>query len=440
MDYIQARAYVDGLNRFGGIQGLDAVRELMNRLGNPQDRLSVVQVAGTNGKGSVLAFLNEILVRAGYRTGRYTSPSVFSYREIITYNGAPIEKEVYAALMTKIRGVCETMVKEGLPQPTVFEVETALAYLYFYEKKCDIALIETGMGGELDATNVTKKNLLSILMSVSLDHTGVLGNTVEEIAAHKAGIIKPGCPVVLYGQKASVRDVIAKKASELASELIVSDERRRKEEAEGFSYRCVNGAVYKNMILEQPGEFQKKNVLCALEATEVLKRKGYWLPEQTVREAVLKTIWQGRFEKVSEHPLCYMDGAHNPDAAKQLAETVEKYFTKRKIVAIIGILADKNYRQVLDIMLPYLEAVVTVTPKNARGLDGRILQQEVQARTLAPVLYEPSVAEAWKYACRLSCSGAEQESVILAFGSLSWLGELREAIKKGEKIEDENRR
>lgn len=440
MDYTQARNYVDSLKQYGSILGLDTMKALMSRLGNPQDRLSVVQAAGTNGKGSVLAFLNEILVRAGYRTGKYISPAVFSYREIITYNGEPIEKEMYAALVTRIRDVCEAMVREGLPQPTVFEVETALAYLYFYEKQCEIALIETGMGGDMDATNVTKKNLLAILMSISLDHTKILGDTLEEIASHKAGIIKPERPVVLYGQKASVQDVIAKKAAEMKSELIVSDEKRRTEDGDGFSYICVNGAVYDKMHLGLAGEFQKKNVLCALEAAEVLKREGFSLPEQLVREAVLKTIWQGRFEKVSEHPLCYMDGAHNPDAAKQLAETAEKYFTKRKIAAIIGILVDKDYRQVLDIMVPYLAEIITITPQNARGLDGRLLQKEVQARTSAPVTYQSSVAEAWKYACTLACRYSDEESVILAFGSLSWLGQLRESIEKGVKAENEDRR
>lgn len=439
MDYTQARNYVDSLKQYGSILGLDTMKALMSRLGNPQDRLSVVQAAGTNGKGSVLAFLNEILVRAGYRTGKYISPAVFSYREIITYSGNPIEKEMYAALVTRIRDVCEAMVREGLPQPTVFEVETALAYLYFHEKKCDIALIETGMGGDMDATNITKRNLLAILMSISLDHTKILGDTLEEIAFHKAGIIKPGCPVVLYGQKASVQDVIVKKAAETVSELIVSNEERFTEDGGGFSYTCANGAVYDKMHLGPAGEFQKKNVLCALEAAEVLKREGFRLSSQTVREAVRKTTWQGRFEKVSEHPLCYMDGAHNPDAAKQLAETIEKHFTKRKIAAIIGILADKDYRQVLDIMVPYLAEIITVTPQNARGLDGRLLQKEVQARTSAPVVYQSSVAEAWEYACTLTDRYRDEESVILAFGSLSWLGDFREAVKRSKK-EDENRR
>lgn len=439
MEEKEARNYVNSLNRFGSVLGLSVMKELMKRLGNPEQHQRIIQVAGTNGKGSVLAMLTSILMEHGYRVGRYISPAVFCYEEKFTINNKTIPMKEFSKLVERIKKACDEMVCDGYVHPTSFEFETALAYLYFKEAQCDITLIETGMGGDLDATNITETNLCSVIMSISLDHTAILGNTLEEIANHKSGIIKKDSTVIVYHQSDSVLHEIEKHAKSLNATMIVTNPKGLQEQNGCYSYVCKNGVFFDKLSLPLEGVFQKNNMLCALEVMAFLNEKGYPMNLDLVKRGLEKTSWPGRFEKILDNPLCYLDGAHNPDAAMQLDLAVKKCFTNKKIIGIIGILADKDYGMVLDLMVPNLSYIGTITPNNARGLDGAVLLNEIQKRTQAASVFHKSLEDAWNWARDIYKN--EEDAVILAFGSLSWLGEFRRIIDSKEGREkDENRK
>ena len=224
MDYQQSRAYVKDADQYaGGALDLTNIKELMNRLGNPQDRLKYVHVAGTNGKGSVIAYLYTTLSDAGYRVGRYISPSVYSYREKMEVDGRAVSREAFAGYITRVAAAIEEMTEEGLAHPTPFEIETAVAFLFFAEEKCDLVILEVGMGGDLDATNIIKNTVLAVLVPISMDHQAFLGNTLAEIAQKKAGIIKPGCSVVTVGQQPETMEVIRNVCQEKGADLTETD-------------------------------------------------------------------------------------------------------------------------------------------------------------------------------------------------------------------------
>ena len=276
MDFIEAKKWIDSLSRFGSVLGLDNIYELLKRLDNPQNKLRIIHVAGTNGKGSTIAYLSSVLKEAGYKVGKYTSPVVFEYLEMYQINNTNIPEDRFSELVKKTKIAVEDMVAEGKGQPTVFEVETAMAYLYFYESSCDVAIIETGMGGDMDATNVCNKVLTSVLVSISLDHTNVLGDSLGEIAGHKAGIIKEGCPVVLYGQSEEVTSVIRQYAKKMKAPLIITKTDSVCEAP--MTYETYNGIVYEDICPSLAGVHQLKNVCTVLEVIEQIKLQGFDIP------------------------------------------------------------------------------------------------------------------------------------------------------------------
>ena len=274
MNYQECRAYIDDSAKYGSVLGLDNMREMLDRLGNPQDAVPYVHVAGTNGKGSVIAYLYTTLTRAGYKVGRYISPTLYSYRERLEIAGEKISQEAFAKYVTEISRSIDQMTAVGMDHPTPFEIETAAAFLYFKEENCDLVLLETGMGGNLDATNIVKNTKLAVLVSISMDHMSFLGNTLGEIAEKKAGIIKPGCRVVTTKQKPEAAQVIADTCKKLHVPCVVSDPDEAVLEKESvfgqtFSYKGEEFAI------SLAGVYQKENAVLALNALEELDRLGF---------------------------------------------------------------------------------------------------------------------------------------------------------------------
>lgn len=425
MTYEDAAEFADSTKKYGSILGLESIRNLMQELGNVQEQLHIIHVAGTNGKGSVCAFLSAALTEAGYRVGRYNSPAVFERREVFRIGETMISKEEYAAVFERVQTACEVLTKRGCPHPTVFEVETAAAFLWFYEKKCDLVLLETGMGGETDATNLITHPVCSVLTSIGMDHMQYLGNTIEEIAKVKAGIIKKRCPVVALKQGDSVCEVIKNKAEECGSRCVLVEVPQYMQEAPIWG-TTLQDAHYGPVHTTLGGVWQRENLSLALAVLKLLEESGYLITKEAVQSGIAKTIWHGRYEVLQIEPLFIIDGAHNPIAAKRLKETIEKDFTNREIIYIIGVLADKEHEKMLRLLLPGAKAVFTVTPDSPRALDGESLAKE--ARKYADnIWYVPDIGKAVKMAKET----AKESDVILAVGSLSYLKEVKKALGQG---------
>ena len=425
MTYEEAAEFADSTKKYGSILGLESIRNLMQELGNVQEQLHIIHVAGTNGKGSVCAFLSAALTEAGYRVGRYNSPAVFERREVFRIGETMISKEEYAAVFERVQTACEVLTKRGCPHPTVFEVETAAAFLWFYEKKCDLVLLETGMGGETDATNLITHPVCSVLTSIGMDHMQYLGNTIEEIAKVKAGIIKKGCPVVALKQGDSVCEVIKNKAEECGSRCILVEVPQYMQEVPIWG-TTLQDVHYGSVHTALGGVWQRENLSLALAVLKLLEESGYLITKDAVQSGIAKTIWHGRYEVLQTEPLFIIDGAHNPIAAKRLKETIEKDFTNREIIYIIGVLADKEHEKMLRLLLPGAKAVFTVTPDSPRALDGEILAKE--ARKYADtVWYVPDIRKA----VEMAKETAKESDVILAVGSLSYLKEVKKALGQG---------
>lgn len=428
MNYQQARQYLDTHNQKGIVLGLETMQELMRRLGNPQDQVKFIHVAGTNGKGSVVALTSNILAQAGFVTGRYCSPSVFCYEEKIQVYANKTEKWQYiskadvAQLLTQISKVAEEMEQDGLPYPTVFELETAMAFCYFAKKKCDYVLLETGMGGDLDATNIVTTTCCSVLVSIDIDHSKILGSTLAEIAGHKSGIIKAGRDVVTMEQKLEAQRVIEKRAKELGCKFVSTTRKDSIVLSATPKGQLISYKEFPKIQTQLLGVFQKDNIAVVLEVVKCLREQGVLISDDVLVNGIYETKWPGRLEVVGEKPWILLDGAHNPDAAVKLAESLQKYFTNKKIVYIMGVLGDKDYKKVLSYLCPQGKAFFTITPNNARALPAKKLKQAIEEVVFdIPVKDMNSFEEALTQAKIV----AEEDGVIVACGSLSFLGELR---------------
>lgn len=424
MNYKEARAYIEETTKFGSILGLNTIRKLLEILHNPQDKLKFVHVAGTNGKGSTVAFISEILKSADYKVGRYVSPSVFTYREKIQINGKNIEKEEFAKIVALVKKAVTKMVIDGFSHPTSFEIETAVAFYYFYMKKCDIVVLETGMGGRLDATNIIKNTVCSVFTSISMDHMGFLGNTIEEIAENKAGIIKKGASIITTNQTKKVVSVLMEEAKQYDEEIILADGRKAYNIKATYEKQLYSYKQYTDLTISLSGSYQISNSILAIETVTALSKAGFSVTEQHLREGLKKTKWDGRFTLVSKEPLFFVDGAHNIDAAKQLKQSIKAYFPEKKIIFIMGVFKDKTYEKMVQIMLPVAKEFITITPKGERGFSAEELKQviykyEVVATAVGSI----------KEAVELSKEKAKKEGVIVAFGSLSYLCEIKQCLE-----------
>ena len=426
MNYKEARVYLDEVSKYGSVLGLESMRELLHRLGDSQNELKFIHISGTNGKGSVLAYLSTILSGAGYRTGRYISPTLFSYRERIQVDGEYIEKESLACHVTAIAAAAEDMQKAGLPSPTVFEIETALAFLYFKEKRCDIVTLEVGCGGLLDATNVITTTLMEVIASISMDHTDLLGDTLAKIAAQKAGIIKPDTMVVSAQQKSEAAQVIEDTCKEQHCTLQMVDESKISNVHYGAEGQTFSYKEWENVAISLAGSYQLKNAALALEGVAALRKLGYALSDQQVREGLLHTAWRGRFTTLRRDPTVIIDGAHNPAAALELKESLERYFPGKTLYFVMGMFKDKDYAQVIDLTAPLARHIITVeTPGNPRAMPARELAEAV-GKVNPSVEWADSVAHGVEKALAM----AGKEDAVIVFGSLSFLGEAADAVNE----------
>ncbi len=430
MNYIEALNYIDNLSALGSRLDLSRIREILKRLGDPQDRLKIIHVAGTNGKGSVSSMLTQILIEAGYRTALYTSPHLERYNERYKINDKEISNEEFAEYIERIKFQADEMNKEPIGRPTVFEQLTAAAYLYFAEQNVDYAVIEVGLGGRFDATNVVKKPVLSVITSISLDHTEFLGNTIESIAFEKGGIIKEGCPVVLYRQDKRVYDVINKLCIERNAKLYynaVSEIRTEKSDINGTTISIKNDIFdIKNIFLPLIGQYQLKNCETAVLAAVVLRKYGINISDENILKGIADTKWNGRMEVCSKNPLTIIDGAHNADGVYMLAESVKKYFTGRRIVLLMGVLGDKEYDKMASEIVPLVDTAVITEPDSDRALSAEGFKNVV-SRYCDKVYSIGNIKEAYEFA--LSLTG--KDDVLLCAGSLYLIGRLRTIIMGG---------
>ncbi len=426
MDYTQARNYLNSLSGKGSVFGLERMRSLLSLLGNPQDELKFIHIAGTNGKGSVLAYISTILTGAGYKTGRYISPTLFSYRERIQVNEREIDKDSLAVHVTVIADAIEKMQN----CPTIFEVETALSFLYFKEKQCDIVVLETGLGGREDATNVISTSVMEIITSVSMDHTAVLGDTLEKIASEKAGIIKPGAVVVSAAQHQDAESVIKETCRRENCTLHIVDTDSINNISYGYERQSFSYRSWKNAEISLAGSYQIKNAALALEAVEALREIGFSISDRQVYDGLFKTKWRGRFTPIQKNPVVIMDGAHNPAAAEELKRSLELYFSGKKLYYVFGMFRDKDYKKVIEITAPLAEHIITTeTKENLRAMPAKALAEEV-AGVNPSVEYEENVEQAVSKALGLS----GKDDIVIIFGSLSFLGEAQKAVEKYKKM------
>jgi len=414
MKYEEALETLSELNKRGIHPGLEGIRKLLEALCNPEAGLKVIHVVGTNGKGSTALFISEMLKAAGYKCGLYSSPAVFDEREIIKVNGRPISKADYVNLVEE---VC-TANTFGC---TRFEVETAMAFKYFKDKGCDIAVVEAGMGGLMDATNVVTDTVAAVITPIGMDHRDYLGETVTEIATQKAGVIKKGCKVISAAQMPEAAEVIRTRVSECGSEYVESDGKLAEKVKLGlnkttFAYKGMTG-----LEISLLGNYQVENVCLAVDVALALS-----LPEKAIRKGLAGAKESGRFERICDKPLFYIDGAHNEPASVRLRECIKTYFTKKKIIYIMGMLRDKDIKSVIANTADLAECIFTVaTPNAARTLSSYELAEAV--REFNPMVTSlDSIEEAVEMATMMALS--DKNTVILAFGSLSHLKRVKDAV------------
>ena len=415
MDYREALQYIDGVSSLGSRPGLERVAALLHRLGDPQEKLRFVHIAGTNGKGSCAAMTASVLRAAGYRTGLFTSPYLFRFNERMQINGEPIGDEELAALVTQIRPIADAM--EDLP--TEFELMTAVALLWYLRERCEIVVLEVGLGGRLDATNVIGAPEAAVIMNIGLDHTAVLGDTVEQIAAEKAGIVKPGCAVALYPQTPEAEAVVRERCEAVGASLRVADLTQLQGEFDSlegqvFRYR---GASYAIPLL---GEHQLRNAAVVLEVAEILREKGWKLPHEAVEHGLYAVSWPARFELLRAEPPFVVDGGHNPQCAMTVAESLLRYFPDRRRVLLVGVLADKDYEGLFDILDVAADAYFCVTPASARALPADRLAAFL-SRYGKPVTVCPDIPAGVEAAS----AAAGEDGVACAVGSLYMAGAVR---------------
>lgn len=377
MDFLEAQNYLEKVRSQKGIVlGLDTMRHLMAKLNNPQDKVKFIQVAGTNGKGSTAAYLTSILSEAGIKVGRYTSPAVFSSTEQYFACGSCISESEYAKGMTAVAEAAASLDGET---PTAFEQETALAFWYFAQKGCELAILEAGLGGDMDATNIVTTTVCSIITSISMDHCRILGNKISEIAAHKAGIIKPGAPVICIEQKEDAMEPIRAAAKAADTPLY---EVHRDEVRQIFSDKresIVFFREFENLHLKMLGSCQPENAALAVQAASVLSR-SYPIEKKHIYDGIEKTRWGGRFELHSGSPDIILDGAHNPDGIRRLRESVNQMFGAVPICYVCGVLADKDYEKEIEILFGRASNVFTVTPPSPRAMKSTDLKVAIKER------------------------------------------------------------
>lgn len=419
----EALSFIHCTDWKGSRLGLERMRELLKRLGDPQETLKFIHVAGTNGKGSTCAMLASILREAGYRTGLYTSPHLFRVNERMNINGMEISDEALIDAAATVRDAVAGMAD----QPTEFEIITAMALYYFCRERCDLVVLEVGLGGRLDATNVILPPEVAVLTNIGLEHTEILGDTLEKIAKEKAGIVKPGCLVAAYPGTPEVERVYREVCRGNRAELhVVRFDEIRLQSAD-FAGQTFAWNDLTELYLPLLGEHQLHNAAVALTAVERLRKRGWRICDDALRAGLAGTVWPARFEVLSRDPLFIADGAHNPQCVEMLERNLCLYFSKRSVVFLIGVLADKDYERMLSLLIPHAGAFICLTPDSPRALPATELAAYLRQRGAR--------AEACATAAdgiRMALETAEGAPVV-ACGSLYMMGEIRHEFHRALK-------
>ena len=474
MDWNEAIALLHGANWKHTKIGLERMRDFMHALGDPQEKLRYVHIAGTNGKGSACVMTQSILTAAGFRTGLYISPHLDQFNERLSIDGQMISDADLRRLAGRVRAAAETLGEE----PTDFEMITAMAFCWFEEQHCELVVLEVGMGGRLDATNVISSPEVCAIMHIGLDHTEFLGDTVEQVAAEKAGILKPGADCVLYHQLPGVMDVVQQRFAEVNSDAAdTTDAAASPLNADTADSRCVSGAAgttdssfdiahsnhagastksaaarlvitdptaftarartidgqvfdYRNrsdLRIQLLGNYQMENAMAVLDIIDCLQRRGWGISEDAIRAGLAQATWPGRFEVLSREPLLIVDGAHNPNGVEALVDTIRAYFPDQKINFVMGVMKDKDYHTMLRLIAPYAARFITELPDAHRALRPEQLKSEIRAYFDGPVETADSVTAAVQRAMEIA---EGTEAIAICFGSLYQVAEIRRFFRK----------
>ncbi len=419
MNATEAIAYIESVSWKGSIPGLERVVELLGRMGNPERQLKYVHIAGTNGKGSTAAMTASILRKAGYRTGLYTSPHIYRFHERIRVDGVDISDEELAAVTEYVRSLAEGMEDH----PTEFELVFCIAVEHFKRVGCDIVVLEVGMGGAMDATNAIGAPEVAVITNIGLDHTGFLGDTLEEIAAEKCGIFKAGCSAVVYGSTPGVERVFEETARKLQVRLKKEDFSTLEVVSHSLEGQVFHCGSRKNLALPLLGEHQAHNAAVVLGVADLLIEQGWKITEENIREGLRDVSWPGRFHIVKKDPLFIVDGGHNPQCLESLVKNIRDYLPGRRIIALTGVLADKDYGQMYLPVMPYISQFVCITPPNERKLEARELADHLRAAGA-----QAQAAESIPQGVRMALELAGEDGVVLCFGSLYSIGTIYESL------------
>ena len=416
----QALSYIHSFNHGTGAPGLHRTQALLARMGNPEKKLKFVHSAGTNGKGSTAAMTASILQQAGYRTGLFTSPFIYRFQERMQVNGNEIADEDLAAVTEYIQPFAEAMAE----RPSEFELVCCMAFHYFARQGCDIVVLECGMGGALDATNVIGAPEAAVITNIGLDHTDALGDTLEKIAAVKAGIFKEGGRAVVYRGTAGVEEVFDRVCRERNVRLKKADFNGIRTISHSLEGQIFDCGSRRGLTLPLLGDHQLHNAAVVLSIADTLIERGWHITEENIRDGLRRTRWPGRFDVMRREPLFIIDGGHNPQCIEALITNIRDYLTGRRVIALTGVLADKDYADMYRPVMPYVEKFVCITPPTPRKLEAKLLAQHLEQAGAAAVSCD-TVADGVRTAMEL----AGNDGAVLCFGSLYSIGAIRDALE-----------
>ena len=419
MNAAQAIEYIHSVCWKGSIPGLERTQTLLRKMGNPEKKLKFVHIAGTNGKGSTAAMTASILRKAGFTTGLYTSPYIYRFHERMQVNGEEITDTELAEVTQFVKPLAESMEES----PTEFELVSCIAFEYFARRHCDIVVLEVGMGGALDSTNVIETPDVAVITNIGLDHTEYLGDTIEKIAETKAGIFKENGHAVVYRGAPSVEAVYERVCAQKHVSLKKADFGSLVLKSHSLGGQVFDCGSRKNLVLPLLGDHQLHNAAVVLAIADTLIEEGWKITEQNIYDGIRDVRWPGRFDIVSQNPLFIIDGGHNPQCIEALVKNIQDYLTGRRVIALTGVLADKDYADMYRPVMPLVEQFVCITPPNPRKLESAQLAQYLRKTGAAATACETVIAGVEK---AIELAGAD--GVVLCFGSLYSIGAIRDAL------------
>lgn len=416
MNYNEALEYIHSVSWTFCKPGLDRIRELTNKLGNPQNELKFIHVAGTNGKGSFCSMLHSILKENGYRVGLFTSPYIVSFNERIAVNGEPISDEDLAEITSQIKPIADSM----QDKPTEFELITAIGFEYFKRKKCDYVVLECGLGGRLDSTNIVENKVLSVITGIAFDHTAILGDTIPQIAKEKAGIIKESTPVLWCGNDKEAEQVIKDEAKAKNAPFYIAERNTLNVKNQTLDGTFFDFDALKDLKINLLGTYQIENATNVLNAVKILNSIGISISHESIRNGLEKAKWHARFEIISQAPLAIFDGGHNPQGVCEAVKSIKQYFGDERLYIVTGVMADKDYKFIADEISKIASKVFCLTPDNPRALNSKDYAR-VFNELGTKAEYFDNVKDAVQIAVR---EAIESKKAILCLGSLYMYGEV----------------